>query len=148
MKKRLEDESVDLSELVVRAHDSVKLDAARRATRVRQVNVLQRLMPGLIVMVLFASSAWAFYSMWHHIAPRSPEKIIGDLDGIIEQARDSVESTRRDFGRLPERLPNAALANVVFYDTAGETYRLFVTSGEFSVMIDNDGRKTVNKGRL
>lgn len=138
---------MDLSELVVRAQESVELDEARRATRIKKVNVLHRLMPILIVVTLLASSAWAVNSVWHHVAPHTQERIIRDLDTIIEQARDSIESNKRSTGRLPERLPNAALASVVFYDYSGEAYRLFVTSGDVSVMLDNDGNKIINKGR-
>ncbi|MFZ9152105.1 MAG: hypothetical protein ACO22T_13165, partial [Burkholderiales bacterium] len=90
MTKRLVDESVDLSELVERANDSVKLDEARRATRMKRVNLLQRLLPVMTAVALIASVAWAIDSMWHHIAPQSQEKIIRDLDTIIEQARHSI----------------------------------------------------------
>ena len=147
MTKRLVDESVDLSELVERANDSVKLDEARRATRMKRVNLLQRLLPVMTAVALIASVAWAIDSMWHHIAPQSQEKIIRDLDTIIEQARHSIESAKGELGRLPERIPNAALASVVFYDYSGETYRLFVTSGDVSVMLDTDGSKKIDKGR-
>lgn len=140
-------EPADLSELIHGANEQIAVREARRKTRFYQGNALQRLLPVITAVALIASVAWAINSMWHHIAPQSQEKIIRDLDTIIEQARHSIESAKGELGRLPERIPNAALASLVFYDYSGETYRLFVTSGDVSVMLDTDGSKKIDKGR-
>ena len=140
-------EPADLSDLINSASDQIAVGEARRKTRVYNDNLFQRLLPALTFVALAASVAWAVNAMWHHIAPQSEEKIIHDLDSVIEQARHSVESARGDLGHLPERIPNAALGSVVFYDYSGEVYRLFIASGNVSVMLDADGSKKINQGR-
>lgn len=136
---------VDLSELINSASDQIAVGEARRKTRFYGSNFFQRALPALTFVVLVASVAWAVDAMWHHIAPQSEAKILRDLDEVIEQARHSIESARSDLGRLPERIPNAALANVVFYDYSGEVYRLFIASGDVSVMLNTDGSKKIDK---
>lgn len=69
-----------------------------------------------------------------------------DLDTIIEQAREGVESARVAQGRLPDTLPNAALAGLVAYTPAGSSYQLFASSGGVSITLEPDGKKTVRNG--
>lgn len=76
----------------------------------------------------------------------SADQALRDLDAIIDQARDLVEATRTAQGRLPDALPNAALAGVVAYTPAGNAYQLFAASGSFAVKLDPDGKKTFSKG--
>lgn len=69
-----------------------------------------------------------------------------DLDTIIEQARQSVETARATLGRLPDALPNAALAGLVSYTPVGNSYQLFTAAGGISVTLELDGTKTVKRG--
>ncbi len=69
-----------------------------------------------------------------------------DLNSIIEQARQDVEAVRVAQGRLPDTLPNAALAGLVAYTSVGDSYQLFTTSGGISVTLELDGKKTVKEG--
>jgi len=138
-------ESADLSELISSANDQIAVGEARRKTRIYRSGGVQRLLSLVVVAGLLGAFAWALESMWHHFAPKSEARVVRDLDTVIEQARHAIESAKGDLGRLPERIPNAALASVVFYDYSGDAYRLFVTSGNVSVMLDTDGSKKVDK---
>ena len=77
---------------------------------------------------------------------RSKSQTADDLDAIIEQARKSVESARTAQGKLPDALPNAALAGLVAYTPVGNNYQLFTSSRGISVTLELDGRKTVIQG--
>ena len=140
------DNQDDLSDLIYKADDSVAISAARRKTRIYHGGALVRLTRVLVGLSLIAGAVWAVDSLWHHVAPHSEERVVRDLETIIEQARYSVESSRAEMGRLPERIPNAALANLVFYDYSGEVYRLYTASGEVSVTLDAEGNKRIDKG--
>ena len=76
----------------------------------------------------------------------SADQALRDLEIIIDQARDVVETARTAQGRLPDALPNAALAGLVAYTPAGNAYQLFAASGSVSVKLDPDGKKTFSKG--
>lgn len=69
-----------------------------------------------------------------------------DLDAIIEQARQAVDAALAAQGRLPDALPNAALAGLVAYTPVGNSYQLFAASGGVSVTLEPDGKKTVKQG--
>jgi hypothetical protein len=136
----------DLNDLIYKADDSVAISDARRKARIHYGEGFSVWMGRLVGLLLIAGAVWAAQSLWHHVAPHSEERVVRDLDSIIEQARHSVESARREMGRLPERIPNAALANLVIYDYSGEVYRLFAASGDVSITLDADGNKKVDKG--
>lgn len=97
------------------------------------------------MLAMLTSVIWALEAMWHHFAPHSEEKVVRDLTKIIEQARRSIESARAGSGYLPESLPNASLASVVFYDYSGNGYRLFAEYGDLRVTLNPDGRTVVEK---
>ncbi|MDH4152082.1 MAG: hypothetical protein OEV67_16400 [Betaproteobacteria bacterium] len=136
----------DLSELINRADDFVATSDARRKTRIHHGDGFSVWMVRVAGLLLIAGAVWAVDTMWHHVVPHSEERVTRDLAAIIEQARQSVESARAELGRLPERIPNAALANLVFYDYSGEVYRLYTASGEVSVTLDAEGNKRIDKG--
>ena len=100
------------------------------------------LMSGLAVAALVFAAA----QLWPMARLHSADQALRDLDTIIDQARDVVEATRTAQGRLPDVLPNAALAGVVAYTSAGNAYQLFAASGSVSVKLDPDGKKTFSKG--
>jgi len=141
-------EPADLSDLISSASDQIAVGEARRKTRIYQSNVFQRALPVVLVVTLLISSAWALESMWHHLAPHSEEKVIRDLTAIVEQARHAIETVRIEQGRLPEVIPNASLASVVFYDYRGEAYRLIAESGSVRVTLNPDGSQKIDKGNL
>ncbi len=140
------DNQDDLSDLIYKADDSVAISAARRKTRIHHGGGFSVWMGRLAGLLLTVGAVWAVDSLWHHVVPHSEERVARDLDTIIEQARNSVESARAEMGRLPERIPNAALANIVFYDYSGEVYRLFAASGDVSITLDTEGNKRIDKG--
>jgi hypothetical protein len=148
MTKPQHDDASDLSDLINRARDSVELDEARRATRVRTESPLKRLLPGLVGVVFVVSLMLAADSIWHHVAPRSEQKAVDDLVKLIDQARASVEAARSQLGRLPERLPNASLAGVVRYGVSndGSQYVLMVEHDDVRVARNINGENKVVKG--
>ena len=139
-------EPADLSELINSASDQIAVGEARRKTRIHHDNVFQRALPVVLIAGLLVSSSWALESMWHHLAPHSEEKVIRDLTAIVEQARHAIETVRIEQGRLPEVIPNASLASVVFYDYRGEAYRLIAESGSVRVTLNPDGSQNIEKG--
>ncbi len=140
------DNQDDLNDLIFKADDSVAISAARSKTRIHHGEGFSAWMGRLAGLLLIVGAVWATQSLWHHVAPHSEERVVRDLDAIIEQARHSVESARLEMGRLPERIPNTALANLVFYDYSGEVYRLFVASSDISITLDTDGNKRIDRG--
>jgi plasmid stabilization system protein ParE len=147
MTKPRYDDSADLSDLVNHARNAVELDEARRVSRARHESPLKRLLPRVVGVVFVISLVLAADSIWHHVAPRSEQKAVDDLVKLIDQARDSVEAARSQFGRLPERLPNASLAGVVRYGVSsdGSQYVLIVEHDDVRVVRNIHGENKVMK---
>lgn len=136
----------DLGDLILSANEQIAVKDARRRTRVYRDNPLSRLLPVLATVAALAAGGWMLLSLWHHLAPHSEEKVLRDLDKIIEQARRSVDTARETSGQMPLQIPNASLAGLVSYEYGEDSYSLQVTSGKVQISIDADGRKTVNSG--
>lgn len=96
---------------------------------------------GAAIALAFAATQLAHLFHFHSAAQTAE-----DLDAIVEQARQGVEAARVAQGRLPDALPNAALAGLVAYTPVGNNYQLFAASGGVSVTLEPDGAKTVKKG--
>lgn len=94
-----------------------------------------------------AGLVFAAIQLWPLARTHSADQTARDLDAIVEQARASLEATRTAQGRLPDVLPNAALAGLVAYTPAGNGYQLFAASGSVAVMLDVDGKKTITRGK-
>ncbi len=107
--------------------------------------------PGLARYVQWIAVATALALSATQLAPlfhgRSKSQTADDLDAIIEQARKGVEDARLAQGKLPDVLPNAAVAGLVAYTPLGDSYQLFTSSGGVSVTLEMDGRKTVRQGK-
>jgi hypothetical protein len=135
--------SDDLSRLIGAAETEVsnKLLHATAKTSHRSGVVRYVWLAGAVVALVIAATQLAPLMHIH-----GSGQTIGDLDAIIEQARQVVEAARVAEGRLPDTLPNAALAGVVAYTPVGNSYRLFSASAGVSVTLEMDGRKTVKQG--
>ena len=135
----------DLSSLISAAHDEANrmqrrpLPASGKGTRSAQTVLLASLAGAGLV--------FAMTQLWPLARPHSADQTARDLDAIVEQARAAVEDRRSVQGRLPEALPNAALAGLVAYTPAENAYQLFAASGTVSVTLDRDGKKTIDQGR-
>jgi len=138
-------EPADLSELISGASDQIAVDEARRKTRFKRSGLLQRILPALTMVLLLGAAVWAGDLLWRHVAPHTEEKVIRDLTAIVEQARHAIETVRIEQGRLPEVIPNASLAAVVFYDFSGNAYRLIAESGNVRVTLNPDGTQKIDK---
>ena len=77
---------------------------------------------------------------------REPTREATQAAGGAGPARQGVEAARVPRGKLPDTLPNAALAGLVAYTPVGNNYQLFSASGGISVTLEPDGRKTVRQG--
>ncbi|MGA0023184.1 MAG: hypothetical protein ACO3F9_00910 [Burkholderiales bacterium] len=140
------DNPPDLSELIAGASDQIAVAEARRRTRFERDGLVRRIMPALSLVILLGAALWSADLLWRHIAPHTEEKTVRDLTAIVEQVRRAVESVRNAQGSLPEVIPNASLAAVVFYDYAGDSYRLIAESGAVRVTLNPDGTPTIDKG--
>lgn len=100
----------------------------------------------LRLVAVVAALVFAGTQLWPLLHIPSKGRTAEDLDAIIEQARQSVETARAAQGRLPDTLPNAALAGLVAYTPVGNNYQLFISSGGVSVTLEPDGKKTVKQG--
>lgn len=94
-----------------------------------------------------AGLIFAAIQLWPLTRAHSAEQIARDLDTIVELARAAIEASRTAQGRLPDALPNAALAGLVAYTPAGNGYQLFAASGPVAVTLDVDGKKTITRGK-
>lgn len=63
---------------------------------------------------------------------------------IMRQARDSVESNRDQNGVPPPVLPNASLARIVYYRSAGENYELTLMLNGNIATLDFQGNLSIN----
>ncbi len=97
-------------------------------------------------MVLLAAAAFALYQLWSVFAPPSTGQTTRDLEAAVDAARQSIEDERSRTGRLPEALPNAALASVVRYEPDASTYKLSATILGVRVTLQSDGQKTTETG--
>ncbi len=135
--------SNDLNSLIGAAEAEV--DKAQAQARVRPTPGSARARYGRWVVIVaglaIAAPQLAPLLQGHHRGQTAE-----DLDTIVELARQSIEGARQDQGRLPDALPNAALAGLVAYSPAGNSYQLFAASGGVSVTLAPDGKKTVTQG--
>lgn len=142
----------DLHSLAREAYDEVRqtTDRSRRSRSATRSSGWPASATVSLVVVLAALGAWHF-GLFHTSTP-SRERIQADLENVLDQARDAVESERRATGRLPDAVPNASLAAVVGYDRYvydhGEgTYRLSASSAGMTVYLDGSGNREVRHER-
>ena len=101
----------------------------------------------LVTGTAAASLAIGAIQLWPLVRGHSADQTTRDLEAIVDQTREAVEAVRMAQGRLPDALPNAALAGLVAYTPAGNVYQLFAASGGVSVTLGPDGKKTVTRGQ-
>ena len=135
----------DIGDLITQAQDQIAVADARRKVRIDRSGFLARAIPALSVVILAVAMIWAGGVLRRHFPSHSDDQIVRDLEAIIEQARHAVESARGEFGQLPERIPNASLAAVVYYESAGDVFRLIAESDKVRVTLDTDGKRKVDK---
>ena len=85
------------------------------------------------------------YLAWWSFAPLPAGRVASDLEAVIEAARLSVEKAKGETGRLPDSLPNAALAAVVRYERGQSDYRLSTSVLGVRVTLERDGSKIVDR---
>lgn len=142
----------NLHDLTREAYDEIR-QATHRSGRSRSATRKSNwpISAGLsIVVVLVALVAWHF-GVFHSPTP-SRGRIQADLEKVLDQARNALESERRDTGRLPDAVPNASLAAIVryerhVYDHGEGTYRLSASSAGITVYLDGSGNREVRHER-
>ncbi len=135
-------DGTDLEALIQKAHHETL-----RAERGPQVPPPRRALAGrLWGALLLAVAAFALHALWSAFAPPSTSQTARDLEAAVDAARKSVEAERSRTGRLPDALPNAALASVVRYEPEVSTYKLSATILGVRVTLETDGRKTTETG--
>lgn len=134
-------DGTDLDALIQQAHhETLRVERAAQAPR-------RRALAGrLWGAVLLAVAALALHYLWSAFAPPSTTQTTRDLEAAVDAARKSIEDERSRTGRLPEALPNAALASVVRYEPDASTYKLSATILGVRVTLENDGHKTTETG--
>lgn len=122
--------------------------ASREVKKQARANVAPKPLRRRPVGAVLALAAAALLAYLAHraVAPPSPEKIAKDLDGIVEQARASIEESRKATGTLPASLPNASLSSVVSYEPRKDSYQLTVTLLGVRVTLSPDGTKQTERG--
>lgn len=100
------------------------------------------LWPRLMLLALLVGVGWAIYL---HFAPVPKSQVQRDLEAAVEQARLSVEAAREPGGKLPQALPNAALARIVDYQPQDSGYRLEASILGVRVTLERDGSRHVEK---
>lgn len=104
---------------------------------------LRKLLP-LVLLLVIGASTYITMNALTPMATLDDEAIQVNMLQILSQARNAVESNRDESGHPPAVLPNAALANIVFYQIEGDDYLLSMTHNGNTVMRDFDGKFTVN----
>ena len=129
-----QNQSIDqLSAQVEKSHIKAPLPGKRNRQPKRWLTLL-----ALIVTI----GIWGY----HLSGQLSTNDIYGDLQTLIEQSRDNVDSYVNDQQKLPERISNPGLAVLVTYQPQPEAagrkdfpYRLTTQAGPF--MMTWDSRK-------
>ena len=75
----------------------------------------------IAIGVIFAV---ALFAIGQALMPVSAEAVKSDLNAVLDAAHDTVEEYRRINGRLPERIPVTALANLVHFERRNGGYHL------------------------
>lgn len=133
----------DLSSLVDAASKEVVRQENARVSR--QVRREGRTPSRLVMYGLVVAAAIGVYGLWTQVSNPSAAQVGADLGQALDLARASVEEARRSTGALPETLPNASLASVVYYERRSSDYRLSASVGGVRVMIEWDGSKKIDE---
>ena len=130
----------DLDSLTSRASKAVERTSRRD---IRPAPPRNRPLP---ILLLAGVALMAGAVIYQNVSPPSPTRVARDLDAVVEQARASVEESRKASGMLPEALPNASLSAVVHYEPKGDAYRLSATVPGVRVTLEPDGAKQIEYG--
>ena len=136
-------EPQDLSSLISKAEKAVSTAARSRARKARPR--VGSFLASVLAVALAGAAAFAGYEVRALHAPPSTARVVKDLGTAVDLARDMIEELRRSSGALPEALPSASLAAVVFYEVSGSGYRLSATMGGIRMTMEPDGSRIVIK---
>ncbi len=115
----------DLENLIAKANKEVrtrKSSARSRNHNGRAASRQRFLIAGWITLCVVL--AVALFGISQALIPVSAKAVRSDLNAALDAARDTVEDYRRINGRLPERIPVTALANLVHFERRNGGYHL------------------------
>jgi len=124
----------DIDDLIAAASDEqrsrhLKIQSQRQVPQ-RNTNGKRTLSGWLALVVLVVALGYIVVQVF---MPVSQADIRTDLNTALDAAHDTVEAYRRVNGRLPERIPAAALANLVHFEQRNGGYRLSASLNDMSL---------------
>lgn len=91
----------------------------------------------MLALVLLV--AWIARDIWSSLQPPALEQVARDLQATLHSARDSIEQSAGESGKLPDAIPSASLSTVIQYEPAMGTYTLSATVLGVRVTLQRDG---------
>lgn len=132
----------DISKLIKQADEQVRHHDQRTSTSKRKS------LPGAAIWngVLLAVIVYAGVTVSDALSPPSEERVAHDLEQLIEHARQMVDDIQKDTGKLPDAIPNAALASAVQYEKRSTDYKLTATVLGVRVTLEGSGKPITETG--
>lgn len=134
--------SEKLSDLIIEAEKTTRGHAREQPTR-KVPRIPWRY---VFAMLLAGTFGYAGTRILAVLFPPSQKQIAEDLQTVLDRARDAIETSKAEAGKLPDALPNAALASVVKYEHDNTDYQLTATIMGVKVTMERSGRKTTELG--
>lgn len=135
-------DSHDLSQLIRQADEQAQNKAQSKAAPQRSRIQVAAIFSGVLLVVI----AYAGVKVFAAFSPPSEAKVAHDLERVVESAHQLVDGIKKETGKLPDAIPNAALASVVQYEKRDADYKLSATILGVRVSLEGAGKMTTETG--